>query len=84
STPWAVLWTFVFPLGLFFTILKITKFVSLSSMISVSVAAILMFIVQDRMVVSGFAAAIAILVIYRHRANIKRLLAGKESKVKWL
>jgi glycerol-3-phosphate acyltransferase PlsY len=31
-----------------------------------------------------FASAIALLVIYRHRSNVKRLLAGKESKVKWL
>jgi glycerol-3-phosphate acyltransferase PlsY len=53
-------------------------------MISVSVAALLMFIVQGRLIVSVFAALIAALVIYRHRSNIKRLLAGKESKVKWL
>lgn len=84
SSPWAVLWTFVLPLSLFFVILKLTKFVSFSSMIAVSVAASLMFIVQDRLIVSLFAAAIALLVIYRHRANIKRLLAGTESKVKWL
>lgn len=84
STPWAILWSFVFPLALFFVILKLTKFVSFSSMISVSVAAILMFFVQGRLIVSVFAVLIALLVIYRHRANIKRLLAGKESKVKWL
>ncbi len=84
STPWAVVWTFVVPLALFFLILKLTKFVSLSSMISVSVAALMMFLVQNRLIVSVFAAAIALLVIYRHRSNIKRLLAGKESKVKWL
>lgn len=84
ASPWAVFWTFLFPLALFFAILKLTKFVSLSSMIAVSVAAILMFIVQDRMIVSMFASAIALLVIYRHRSNVKRLLAGKESKVKWL
>jgi glycerol-3-phosphate acyltransferase PlsY len=27
---------------------------------------------------------IAVLVIYRHRSNIKRLIAGNENKVKWL
>jgi glycerol-3-phosphate acyltransferase PlsY len=83
-SPWAVFWTFLVPLVLFFTILKLTKFVSFSSMISVSVAALLMFVVQSRLIVSVFAALIALLVIYRHRSNIKRLLAGKESKVKWL
>lgn len=82
--PWVVFWTFLVPLALFFTVLKLTKFVSFSSMIAVSVAAILMFIVQDRLIVSIFAALIAILVVYRHRSNINRLLAGKESKVKWL
>jgi glycerol-3-phosphate acyltransferase PlsY len=84
SSPWAIVWTFVFPLCLFFLILKLTKFVSFSSMISVTVAAILMFIVQDRLIVSVFAALIAVLVIYRHRSNIKRLIAGNENKVKWL
>jgi glycerol-3-phosphate acyltransferase PlsY len=84
SSPWAIVWTFVFPLCLFFVILKLTKFVSFSSMISVTVAAILMFIVQDRLIVSVFAALIAILVVYRHRSNIKRLIAGNENKVKWL
>ena len=83
-SPWAVLWLFLLPLALFFIVLKLTKFVSLSSMIAVSVAAILMFFVQDRLIISIFAALIAILVVYRHRTNIKRLLAGKESKVKWL
>ena len=84
ATPWAIVWTFLFPLTLFFAILKLTKFVSLSSMIAVSVAASLMFFVQDRLMVSMFASAIALLVIYRHRSNIKRLLAKQESKVKWL
>jgi len=83
-SPWAILWTFLFPLAVFFTILKLTKFVSFSSMCAVSLAAVMMFIVQDRLIVSVFAALIAVLVIYRHRSNIKRLLAGKESKVKWL
>lgn len=84
ASPWAIVWTFLFPLALFFAILKLTKFVSLSSMIAVSVAALLMFFVQDRLIVSMFASAIALLVIYRHRSNIKRLLAKQESKVKWL
>lgn len=84
ASPWAIVWTFLFPLTLFFAILKLTKFVSLSSMIAVSVAASLMFFVQDRLMVSMFASAIALLVIYRHRSNIKRLLAKQESKVKWL
>jgi glycerol-3-phosphate acyltransferase PlsY len=33
--------------------------------------------------VLGFAAAIAVLVVLRHRANIGRLLAGTESRVRF-
>lgn len=84
ATPWAVFWIFVFPLGLFFVILKFTKYVSLSAMIVVTLASILMFFVQDNLMISLLAAALTVLVVYRHRSNIQRLREGNENKVKWL
>ncbi len=82
--PWGILWVFALPLATFFLILKLTKFVSFSSMISVTLATIIMFILQKNLLICFTVLAIDLLVIYRHRANIKRLADGKESKVKWL
>ncbi len=79
-----VLWMFVLPLFTFFAILKLTKFVSLSSLIAVSLAAIISFFVQPNLQVSLCALLIAILVIYRHRANIERLRNHTENKIHWL
>lgn len=75
---------FLFPWLLFFVILKITKFVSLSSMLALSVSVIVSFIIQDNLEISLYLLIIDLIVIYRHKANIKRLLNGEESKVKWI
>lgn len=73
---------FLFMFIVFFICLYITKYVSLSSMLAGIVAVIYSFIVWDPpliIVVSIMAA----FVIYRHRANIKRILNKTEPKVKW-
>ena len=57
----------------------VSRYSSLSAMVSMIVALVLMLLVNG----SYFLATLAIvtLVIYRHRENIKRLLAGAESKI---
>jgi len=75
---------FLIPAICFFIILKLTKFVSFSSMCSVSIAVVIIFIIQSNVQISLILLLIDLLVIYRHRANIKRLIKGTESKVKWL
>ena len=72
------------PVAIFFVSLYITKMVSLSSMIAVTCAAIILATTQSSLAVTGSFAIITLIVIYRHRANIQRIKAGTESKIKWM
>lgn len=67
----------------FFAVLKISKYVSLSSMVTGIVAIIASVFLQHK----GLMVVISILtmfVIYRHRANIKRIIDKTEPKIKWM
>lgn len=71
----------------FFIALKLTKMVSLSSMI-VSIIA-LVYCVINTLVTGDYAllilvAILSFFIFYRHRANIKRIKDGTEPKVKWI
>ena len=75
---------FIIPASLFFLLLKLTKIVSLSSMIAATVSIfIAYFVTKDFFLTFNFI-LIDILIIYRHRDNIKRLLNGTERKVTWI
>jgi acyl phosphate:glycerol-3-phosphate acyltransferase len=75
---------FVIPASLFFLLLKLTKYVSLSSMITATVSIFISyFVTRDFFLTFNFI-LIDILIIYRHRENIKRLLNGNERKVTWI
>ncbi|GEN54035.1 glycerol-3-phosphate 1-O-acyltransferase PlsY [Halobacillus faecis] len=67
----------------FFIVLYLSKYVSLSSMISGIVGIIATLVVQDyglTIIISLF----TIFVIYRHRANIKRIINKTEPKITWM
>ncbi|MEG0473183.1 MAG: glycerol-3-phosphate 1-O-acyltransferase PlsY [Solibacillus sp.] len=71
----------------FFLSLKLTKMVSLTSMITAVVA--LMYSSVYWVVTGDFAlfiliAFLATFIFYRHRENIKRIKNGSEPKVKWI
>ncbi len=72
-------------LGIFLTILSTTKIVSLSSICAASALPVLMFLSfqHDNMSNAYLVVSIIamILVIWRHRANINRLLNGKEPRI---
>ncbi|MDQ6598278.1 glycerol-3-phosphate 1-O-acyltransferase PlsY [Bacillus salipaludis] len=74
---------FLTVLVVFFISLYITKYVSLSSMIAGVCAVIYAIFLKDipLIIVVIF---MATFVIYRHRANIKRIINKTEPKVKWL
>ena len=75
---------FVIPASLFFLLLKLTKIVSLSSMIAATTSIfIAYFVTKDFFLTFNFI-LIDILIIYRHRENIKRLINKTERKVTWL
>jgi glycerol-3-phosphate acyltransferase PlsY len=75
---------FFLPIAIALTSLKITKYVSFSAMLSVTITVILSFFVQSNVTVSLALVMIDILLIYRHRSNIERLRNGTERKVKWI
>lgn len=75
---------FIIPASLFFLLLKLIKIVSLSSMIAATTSIfIAYFVTKDFFLTFNFI-LIDILIIYRHRENIKRLINKTERKVTWL
>ncbi len=74
---------FVIMIAGFFICLYITKYVSLSSIFGGVVAIIYALIVQDPILIFVVSILVAF-VIYRHRANIKRIINKTEPKVTWL
>ena len=71
----------------FFLALKLTKMVSLTSMISGVVAVIygsVYWIVSGKFDLFILTFLLCSFIIYRHRENIKRIKAGTEPKVKWI
>jgi len=63
------------------TIILVTRYVSLGSIIAASLAPILMIIFHRPWPYILFTFASAVLIIYCHRANIKRLLSGTEHRL---
>lgn len=74
------LFTFIIPVVVFFIVLAISKMVSLSSMIGVLSATLGIFIKIDK-TIGILVFALSLFVIYRHSANIKRIMNGTESKI---
>ncbi|EGP9127972.1 glycerol-3-phosphate 1-O-acyltransferase PlsY [Listeria monocytogenes] len=74
---------FVAALVVFLVTLKLSKYVSLSSMIGALAALILSLFMGDWILII-LVACIALFVIWRHRANIIRIRNGEEPKIKWM
>ncbi|EPP1607654.1 glycerol-3-phosphate 1-O-acyltransferase PlsY [Listeria monocytogenes] len=74
---------FVAALVVFLITLKLSKYVSLSSMIGALAALIISLFMGDWILII-LVACIALFVIWRHRANITRIRNGEEPKIKWM
>lgn len=59
-----------------------TKYVSVGSMIALFISPFLMYFLGAPVAYIGYCALGAIYIIYLHRENIKRLIAGNENKVR--
>lgn len=68
---------------IFFSVLKIFKYVSLSSIIAAISCMIGSIIIHDYILlaVSGI---VSIILIIRHKSNIVRIFKGEEPKIKWM
>lgn len=74
---------FIMMIGTFLLTLYLTKYVSLSSMITGIVSIIIALFYKD----TGLIIVISLLtlfVIYRHKENIKRIKNGTEPKISWM
>jgi len=74
------MYTFLIPLLIFFISLFLFRMVSLASMIGVSSAAILILLLVDKKM-GLLVFLLAIFVIYRHSANIQRIINKEEPKI---
>lgn len=59
----------------------VTRIVSLSSMVAAAAAPLVLWFFSDSFAVIATGAFLAIMIVWRHRANIKRLVDGTEPKV---
>lgn len=75
---------FVIILAVFFLTLYISKYVSLSSMVAGLAGLTYSLILWDDKLLIFILAVLTIFVVYRHRANIKRIINKTEPKVSWL
>ena len=66
-------------------VIAVTRYVSLGSILAaLALPALVVFTTpsgDDRTLLASFSAALAAFVIWKHRSNIRRLLAGEESRV---
>ena len=60
----------------------ISRYVSLGSIIALALAPVVMWLLNSPLAYIIYSAVAALYVIYLHRENIKRLLAGNENKVR--
>jgi len=74
---------FIIMLLTFLVNLYITKYVSLSSMITGVISVIAAFFFNDILLIA-IVFVVTIFVFYRHRENIKRIRDGTEPKIKWM
>ena len=77
-------WNFFWPIILFFGILYMTKMVSVSSILAVSIEAITSCFVDHNILLSSALIALAVFITYRHKANLIRVKNGTESKITWM
>ncbi len=72
------------PLGIFFLVLYLSKMVSFSAMIALTIATALLFITQNNLTISLTFLLITIIVIYRHKENVNRIINKEERKITWM
>jgi acyl phosphate:glycerol-3-phosphate acyltransferase len=74
---------FVFLIAFFFIVLYLSKFVSLASMLTAIFAHTYGILMGDKLL-SLMTFILCVLVLYRHRSNVERIMDGTERKITWL
>lgn len=77
-------WVYLLGAVVFLTFLYFTKMVSLSSMIFSISGTICLFLTVTNKFPFIASLILTILIIYRHRSNIQRIISGTENKITWM
>lgn len=77
-------WFVIIPFLFFFVCLYLTKMVSLSSMVAALTSSIYISFMQTNWQITLASWLLTMLVIYRHRSNITKILNHTESKISWM
>lgn len=72
---------FLFSLAVFFSVIGISRYVSLGSILSVLSFPLFIFLFKGKTEVIGLGFILFFLILWRHRENIKRILKGKERRI---
>ncbi len=75
---------FILPLIVFLIVLYLGKIISVASISSAIFITIYIFITTDSILMGIALTIFTILMIYRHRSNLKRLFKGEENKISWM
>ena len=76
-------WVALICLGGFIVIVALTRYVSLGSMVCGFFFPILAFFFGEPWLLVAVGSLLALLIVLRHSANIQRLLAGDEKKLRF-
>lgn len=79
-----VLLMFIAPLVIFFLVLYLFKMVSLASITALGFAVVFSFLFSGSLSVSCSILILWIFVVWRHRANIQRIIKKEEKKITWM
>ena len=71
----------LFSLGLFFIVVFATRYVSLASLLSILSIPLFVYLLRGKVEIIGLSMAIFLLIVIKHRENIKRLIKGTERKI---
>jgi acyl phosphate:glycerol-3-phosphate acyltransferase len=73
-------WAFIIILAIWIVVFAVSRYVSLASIAASVALPFAAYLTGSSMAIVGITAGMAALAVYKHRANIQRLLAGTESR----
>ena len=71
-------------LAIFVVVTGLTRYVSLGSMFAVLAFPLNCLLFKESLILVFFGSFVALVVVIRHQANIKRLIAGTENRLEWV
>jgi acyl phosphate:glycerol-3-phosphate acyltransferase len=73
-------WAFLIILAIWIVVFAVSRYVSLASIAASVALPFAAYFTRNSLAIVGITAAMAVLAVYKHRANIQRLIEGTESR----